>query len=126
MDPTKWADLRLFKIMPKETQRKYSATWKSFITRNKLAIGQVITEKMAFDFIESKWESGKGHATLKCMYSHLNLFCDGLYGEKLRIFPEIYKFIQTRAKLSPPKKQARCFEPEEVILLTISFTDLFS
>ena len=112
--------------MPKETQRKYSATWKDFLTKNKLGIGQPITEKMAFDFIESKWESGKGHGTLKCMYSHLNLFCDGLYGEKLKIFPEIFKFIQTRAKLSPPKKQARCFEPEEVILLTISFTDLFS
>ena len=96
------------------------------MARKKLGIGQAITEKMAFDFMESKWESGKGHGTLKCMYSHLNLFCEGLYGEKLRIFPEIYKFIQTRAKLSPPKKQARCFEPEEVILLTIIFTDLFS
>ena len=96
------------------------------MARNELGIGQVVTEKMVFDFFESKWEIGKGHGTLKCMYSHINLFCDGLYGEKLRIFPQIFKYIQTRAKLSPPKKQARCFEPEEVILLTIFSTDLFN
>ena len=96
------------------------------MARNKLTIGKTVNEKNAFEFIESKWDSGKAHGTLKSMYSHLNLFCDGLYGQKLRIFPEIFKFIQTRAKLSPPKKQARCFEPEEVILLTIFFTDFFS
>ena len=45
------------------------------MARKKLGIGQAITEKMAFDFMESKWESGKGHGTLKCMYrvSHMYL-----------------------------------------------------
>ena len=113
-------------MMPLETQKKYAATWKSFIFNNKLGIGETVTGKMVYDFMQKKWNSGKLYGTLKCYYSHINLFCDALYGKKLCIFPEIYKYIQTRAKLSPPKKQARCFEPEEVILLTLFFTDFFS
>ena len=113
-------------MMSLDTQKKYAATWNSFIFNNKLGIGETVTGKMVFDFMQNKWNSGKVHGTLKCYYSHINLFCDALYGKKLCIFPEIYKYIETRAKLSPPKKQARCFEPEEVIFLTLFFTDFFS
>ena len=102
------------RILPDSTQKKYEATWKSLRSRYpSIQIGCPPTLADLYDFFEKKFANGNKNSYLRTSYSHLNLIIKELYGEKLSIFPSLYRFINASGKQSPPVKKARPFEKEE-------------
>ena len=102
------------RILPDATKKKYQATWKTLRSRYPaIQIGCPPTQADLYEFFEKRFESGNKNAYLRTMYSHLNLIINELYGDKLSIFPSLYRFINASGKQSAPVKKARPFEKEE-------------
>ena len=55
------------------------------VSKYKIAINKPPTEDNLYDFLEEKFRAGYKSTTMRSNYSHLNLACDELYGEKLKV-----------------------------------------
>ena len=84
-DPKKLKDSRAIKALPETSKRKYLITWNNFVEKYGIVIGKPPTEDDLYDFLESKFKAGYKSTTMRSNYSHLNLACNELYGERLKV-----------------------------------------